>query len=66
MLLILNGDKKDIPDGATVASFLAELGVPEKGVAVERNLEIIPKSAYASTYLQEGDQLEVIQFVGGG
>ncbi|MFC7290773.1 sulfur carrier protein ThiS [Hirschia litorea] len=66
MQLILNGSPQEVPDGATLGQFLAELGLPEKGLAVERNLEIVPKSAYDSTRLEAGDRLEVIQFVGGG
>jgi thiamine biosynthesis protein ThiS len=40
--------------------------MPERGVAVERNREIVPKSLYATTHLAEGDRIEIVQFVGGG
>ncbi len=66
MQLILNGNPEEIKDGMTLGQFLTDLGLPEKGLAVERNLEIVPKSAYDSTTLEAGDRLEVIQFVGGG
>ena len=66
MQLILNGSPKETEDGVTLGQFLKKLGLPEKGLAVERNLEIVPKSAYDSTHLEAGDRLEVIQFVGGG
>ena len=66
MKLILNGETHQAPDGVTVQAFLAALGIPEKGVAVERNLEIVPKSAFGDVRLQDGDKLEIIQFVGGG
>ncbi|MEM6626898.1 MAG: sulfur carrier protein ThiS [Pseudomonadota bacterium] len=66
MDLVLNGEATHASEGATVADLLASLGVPEKGVAVERNLEIVPKSAFSKTHLQSGDRLEIIQFVGGG
>lgn len=66
MNLFLNGEPASVPDAVTVADFLASLGMPEKGVAVERNREIVPKSMYASTRLAEGDRIEIVQFVGGG
>lgn len=66
MNLYLNGEPASAPDGVTVAAFLESLGLPQKGVAVERNREIVPKSAYAATMLAEGDRIEIVQFVGGG
>jgi sulfur carrier protein len=66
MNLVLNGEAAEAPDGVTVAAFLERLGLPQKGVAVERNREIVPKSAYAATVLAEGDRIEIVQFVGGG
>lgn len=66
MNLFLNGEASTAPDGVTVAAFLEGLGLPQKGVAVERNREIVPKSAYAATRLEEGDRIEIVQFVGGG
>lgn len=66
MQLILNGEPCDAPDKATVRDFLANLEIPEKGVAVERNLEIVPKSRFDTVFLEPGDRLEIIQFVGGG
>ena len=66
MQLVLNGESHDVSEGLTIAQFLAELGIPEKGVAVERNLEIVPKSSFAEQRLSAGDRLEIIQFVGGG
>jgi sulfur carrier protein len=66
MNLYLNGETASVPEGSTVAAFLDSLGLPQKGVAVERNREIVPKSAYAGTVLQPGDRIEIVQFVGGG
>lgn len=66
MNLFLNGEPSTAPDGVTVAAFLEGLGLPQKGVAVERNREIVPKSAYGATWLEEGDRIEIVQFVGGG
>ncbi len=66
MNLFLNGEPASAPDSVTVAAFLESLGLPEKGVAVERNREIVPKSMYATVRLAEGDRIEIVQFVGGG
>lgn len=66
MNLFLNGEPHASPAGLSVAAFLDRLGLPRKGVAVERNLEIVPKSAYDATLLADGDRLEIVQFVGGG
>lgn len=66
MNLFLNGEPASVPDAVTVAAFLESLGMPQKGVAVERNREIVPKSTYATVRLAEGDRIEIVQFVGGG
>ena len=66
MNVFLNGEPASAPDAVTVAAFLESLGMPRKGVAVERNREIVPKSMYASVRLAEGDRIEIVQFVGGG
>jgi thiamine biosynthesis protein ThiS len=66
MNLMVNGEPKTAPDGATVGDFLAGMGLPAKGIAVERNREIVPRSAYGVTHLTDGDRIEIVQFVGGG
>ncbi len=66
MRLTVNGEVKDVPDQATLAGLLASLGIDGKRVAVERNLEIAPRSLWETTALAEGDKLEIVQFVGGG
>ncbi len=66
MNLMLNGEPAKAPDAVTIAAFLMQLGLPQKGVAVERNREIVPKSMYGTTRLAEGDRIEIVQFVGGG
>lgn len=66
MNLFLNGEATSAQDAATVTLLLEQLGLPLKGVAVERNREIVPKSLYATTHLAEGDRIEIVQFVGGG
>jgi sulfur carrier protein len=62
----VNGDELRLPRGASVTVLLERLKVSTPRVAVERNREILPKSSYASTLLQEGDVFEVVEFVGGG
>jgi len=65
--LIINGkDHDDLPEGLTVAALIAHLKLPERKIAVERNREVVPKSAYAETTLANHDTLEIIHFIGGG
>ena len=66
MEISVNGTRHELPDGANVNDALDVLGIAIKGIAVERNLEIVPKAQYASTVLQEGDRLEIVTLVGGG
>ena len=62
----VNGDALKLPEGASVAVLLERLKISTPRVAVERNREIVPKAEYATTTLAPGDQLEVVEFVGGG
>lgn len=62
----LNGEPRRVAAGTTVAALVDALGLNPKKVAVERNLEIVPRSTYADVALGEGDQLEIVHFVGGG
>jgi len=64
--LMLNGEPRDIAAPATVAVLLAEIGLDTRKVAVERNEQIVPRSAYAVTFLDSGDSLEIVHFIGGG
>lgn len=66
MQILLNGEPKEIAPGTTLADLVAGLGSDPRGIAIERNLEIVPKSLHGATVLEEGDRLEVVQFVGGG
>ncbi|WP_022697697.1 sulfur carrier protein ThiS [Euryhalocaulis caribicus] len=66
MQIMLNGDSSDVPDGLNVEGLLAHLEIPLRKVAVERNLEIVPKSRYADTLLQAEDRIEIVHFIGGG
>ena len=62
----VNGEELRLPAGASVSHLLERLGLSTPRVAIERNREILPKAAYAATLLGDGDELEVVQFVGGG
>lgn len=64
--ITVNGEAREIPHPATVADLLARIGLDLRKVAVERNLEIVPRSTYAATALSAGDQLEIVHFIGGG
>jgi thiamine biosynthesis protein ThiS len=70
MKITLNGEPLEIESGTTVAMLVERLSVETgrdpRGIAVERNREIVPKSEHALTALSEGDQIELVQFVGGG
>ena len=67
MHLIINGqDYDDLPDELTVAQLLEYLQLPAKKVAIECNLDIIPKSTFDERALNDGDRLEIIHFIGGG
>lgn len=64
--IALNGDTHEIAPGTTVAGLVASLGLHPQQIAVERNREIVPRSAYPTTPLTDGDTLEIVTFVGGG
>jgi thiamine biosynthesis protein ThiS len=64
--IIINGETQAFDGAVSVADLLARLGLPEKKIAVEHNLEIVPKSAYASHMVGAGDRIEIVHFIGGG
>jgi thiamine biosynthesis protein ThiS len=66
MRLTVNGETREAPDSATLEDLLASLGIDGRRVAIEHNREIAPKSLWSQIVLAEGDQLEIVQFVGGG
>ncbi len=66
MRISVNGDAHEVPEQLSVAALLAQIGLSDVLVAVERNHEIVPRAAHASTLLVDGDSLEIVQFVGGG
>jgi sulfur carrier protein len=66
MRVQINGESREIADGSTVAALLRELGVMQPHVAVELNLEVVPRAVHGDTVLRDGDRLEVVTLVGGG
>ena len=62
----LNGGAFELPDGTTVAELIDRLDLAGRRVAVELNLDIVPRSQHAATALHEGDQVEVVHAIGGG
>ncbi|WP_454760084.1 sulfur carrier protein ThiS [Caulobacter segnis] len=66
MRLLLNGEERDVAEVVTIADLVAALGLDARKVAVERNLEIAPRSTYGDTALAEGDRIEIVTFIGGG
>lgn len=61
----VNGEDRDV-DATTLIALVEELGLDPRKVAIERNLEIVPKSLHATTAIADGDRIEIVQFVGGG
>ena len=62
----VNGETRQISSGLTIAAMLGELGLDPRKVAVERNLEIVPRSALGEVPAEDGDAFEIVHFVGGG
>ena len=66
MDITVNGERHGLSGPVSLAAFLSALGLDPRKIAVERNLEIVPRSAYATTMLGDGDRIEVVHFIGGG
>lgn len=66
MEVSVNGQSQEVAAGTTVAQLLAERGVLASHVAVEVNLQLVPRETHGQRVLQEGDRLEVVTLVGGG
>ncbi len=64
--LIVNGNPRDIPPGATVTTLLESLGLSTSPCAVEVNRELVPKRRHEETPLKHGDRVEIVTLVGGG
>lgn len=66
MDVIVNGEPRALPEGATVATVLAELDLPERGIAVALDREVVPRGQWDRTVLGDGSRLEVVRAVQGG
>lgn len=66
MQLTVNGDIHELDAPLTVLALIERFGLDPRKVAIERNLEIVPRSVYGETQLGHGDRLEIVHFVGGG
>jgi thiamine biosynthesis protein ThiS len=64
--LTINGEERQLAAVATLEALVAALGLDKRKLAVERNLEIVPRSLFGSTALADGDRIEIVAFVGGG
>ena len=64
--LRVNGEHRRVRDGLSLADLARELGLAPEKVAVERNLEVVARSTLANVALADGDEIEIVTFVGGG
>lgn len=62
----VNGEHRRVPGGVSIAEMLNEIGIDPRKVAVERNLEIVPRSTLGEVCVEDGDDYEIVHFVGGG
>ncbi len=66
MQILLNGEAREVPDNYTAAQLVDELELTGKRIAMEINLEIVPRSTYAEVQLNPGDKVEIVHAIGGG
>jgi thiamine biosynthesis protein ThiS len=66
MTIRLNGDPHEIPGPLSISALLAQLEIDSRRVAVELNLDVVKKAAYDTSVIKEGDEVEIVNFVGGG
>ncbi len=66
MHVIINGEAQTLTAGLTIADLIRQLGLNQRRIAVELNREIVPREHYGERALAEGDQVEIVHFVGGG
>jgi sulfur carrier protein len=64
--IIVNGESRVVPEGLGVPALLSLLGLPADRVAIERNLDILPRTQWGATTIQPGDRYEIVHLVGGG
>lgn len=64
--IILNGEPKEIASGQSILDLVQSLNLPAERLAVEHNMNIVKRSHWSDQPLQNGDKVEIVQFVGGG
>jgi thiamine biosynthesis protein ThiS len=64
--ITVNGEQKNVPAGLNIPRLLDQLGIRSDRVAIERNLNIVPKERWLETVVASGDRFEIVHFVGGG
>lgn len=62
----INGEQRRVPEGSSIAALVAEIGLDPARVAVERNRVIVPRSTLGQVPVEDGDEFEIVHFVGGG
>jgi thiamine biosynthesis protein ThiS len=66
MTVTINGERREIPDGLNIVALLEHLGMSKGRVAIERNLDILPRARWQETQVEPNDSFEIVHFVGGG
>jgi thiamine biosynthesis protein ThiS len=66
MMVTVNGERREIPEGLNVIALLGHLGMSSGRVAIERNLDILPRPRWQDTQVEPNDSFEIVHFVGGG
>lgn len=66
MRITVNGETRELPSTVTVGELVEQLSLKTSQVAIERNRQIVPRATYGQTNLSEGDEIEIVRFIGGG
>ncbi len=66
MRVQVNGEFRELPEQLTLADLLGQLSLASERLAIEHNREVVRRAAWPETQLREGDQIEIVHFVGGG
>jgi sulfur carrier protein len=64
--VVVNGQQHELPRPLAIAEMLSQLGIAPRGIAVEVNMQVVPRSRHAEHVLSDGDRLEIVSLVGGG
>ena len=66
MTVTINGERREVPEGLSVLALIEHLGMNNGRIAIERNLDILPRTQWKETQVQGNDSFEIVHFVGGG